>query len=40
MDGTNWNDVTPDITATGNSATATNGAGSQPIRFYRVLVLP
>jgi hypothetical protein len=37
---TNWTDLPPDLTATGATATATNIVGSQPLRFYRVRVVP
>jgi hypothetical protein len=38
--GTNWMDALPDVTATGATATGTNFAGDQPLRFYRVLLVP
>jgi hypothetical protein len=34
--GTNWLDAAPDVTAAGDTATATNTAAGQPSRFYRV----
>jgi hypothetical protein len=37
---TNWNDVVPDVPATGPTTTATNVVGSAPQRFYRVKVVP
>ncbi|MDW8308839.1 MAG: MBG domain-containing protein, partial [Verrucomicrobiales bacterium] len=37
---TNWTDIAPDVTATGPSASLTNAVGSDPRRFYRVLLLP
>ncbi len=35
-----WNDLAPDVTATGPNATATDAPGAVSQRFYRVLVLP
>ena len=40
LNGTNWNDVSPDITATGSTITQTNILGSVPQRFCRVLLVP
>jgi hypothetical protein len=37
---TNWADLPPDITATASTAVATDTVGSDPQRFYRILVLP
>ncbi len=37
---TNWNPVLPDVTATGNTAMATNSLANASARFYRILVLP
>ena len=39
-DFTNWNSVTPDVTATGPASSATNTVGSSILRLYRVLLLP
>jgi hypothetical protein len=39
LNGTNWNSVSPDITATGQTITQTNILGSAPQRFCRVLVV-
>lgn len=36
---TNWLDVTPDVTASGPAANATNVTGNQPVRLYRVKVV-
>jgi hypothetical protein len=36
---TQWNDILPDVMATGPTATATRPLGSSPQRFYRVLVV-
>jgi hypothetical protein len=40
LGGSNWTDVTPDILATGATATATHPLGQSPQRFYRVILLP
>jgi hypothetical protein len=37
---TNWTDIVPDVTASGPSASQTNAVGTDPRRFYRVLLLP
>jgi hypothetical protein len=37
---TNWNDVEPDIIASGSTVTATDTVGALQQRFYRVIVLP
>jgi hypothetical protein len=37
---TNWQNLTPDVTATGDTASQTNSPLSDAQRFYRVLVLP
>jgi hypothetical protein len=37
---TNWTDLLPDITATASTASTTDTVGSDPQRFYRILVLP
>jgi hypothetical protein len=37
---TNWQNVTPDVTATGPSTTTTNAIGSSLWRFFRVLLVP
>jgi hypothetical protein len=39
LNGTNWNDVSPDVTATGLTITQTNIPGTLPQRFYRVLLV-
>jgi uncharacterized repeat protein (TIGR01451 family) len=36
----NWSNLSPDITATSSTATATDPISSSPQRFYRVLKLP
>ncbi len=40
LNGTNWNNVSPDITANGSTITQTNILGDAPQRFCRVLVVP
>jgi len=37
---TNWNNVTPDVLATGTNASATNTPVGPNARFYRVLLVP
>ena len=37
---TNWLNLTPDVLAMGTMAAATNVVGSQPMRFYRVMLVP
>jgi hypothetical protein len=37
---TNWQNVTPDVLATGPSVTTTNAIGSAASRFFRVLLMP
>jgi hypothetical protein len=37
---TNWNDLPPDVTATGSRTTATNSLDNSPLRLYRVFQLP
>jgi hypothetical protein len=37
---TNWQDLLPDITASADTASATNAVGSAASRFYRVMVVP
>ena len=37
---TNWQNVTPDFAAAGQTLSATNTIGSSPCRFFRVLQLP
>jgi len=39
LDDSAWNNVEPDIPATGSSTSATNVVGDLPQRFYRVLML-
>ena len=36
----NWSNLTPDVTATGPTASRTENPGSTPQRFYRILLLP
>jgi len=38
--GENWTDLTPDVIATGATATASDTPGSDAERFYRILVVP
>ena len=38
--GTNWQDLTPDVTANGDTASQTDSAPIGAQRFYRILVLP
>ncbi len=40
LDSTNWNNLSPDISATGDSASFTNNAGVNFQRYYRILQLP
>jgi hypothetical protein len=40
LTSTNWNDITPDVPATGASATLTTPVGDAAQRYYRVFVLP
>jgi hypothetical protein len=40
LTATNWNAVSPDVFASGPTATATNNISGSTNRFYRVLVLP
>ncbi len=39
LNGGGWNNLSPDVTATGSMATQTNAVGSTPQRFYRVNLL-
>jgi Bacterial Ig domain len=39
LNDTNWNDVSPDVTATGSTLTETNILDDAPQRFYRVLLV-
>jgi hypothetical protein len=39
LGSTTWNDVLPDVLATGPTATTTNAVGNSPQRFYRVLLV-
>ena len=39
LDSTNWNDVSPDVTATGPTSTQTNVLDGASERFYRIRVL-
>ncbi len=38
--GTNWLNLSPDITATNVTASAVDSPGNAPQRFYRVMVVP
>jgi VCBS repeat-containing protein len=40
ISNTNWTDISPDVTASGPTASATDNATSAHQRFYRVLLLP
>ena len=40
LSSTNWQNVSPDLTATGQTVTATNAVGHSLSRFFRVLQLP
>ena len=39
LNGGGWTDISPDVTATGSTATQTNAVGSVSQRFYRIEVL-
>ena len=39
LNGAIWNDLSPDVTATGLTANQTNNVGAVPQRFYRIKVL-
>jgi hypothetical protein len=39
LSNTNWNDLAPDVTATGSTASYTDHPGGAPRRFYRILLL-
>ena len=39
LNGGGWTDLSPDVTATGSTATQTNAVGSAPQQFYRVELL-
>jgi hypothetical protein len=39
LNGAVWNDLLPDVTATGLTTSQTNAVGSAPQRFYRIMVL-
>ena len=39
LNGGSWTDLSPDVTATGLTATQTNAVGSAPQQFYRVRLL-
>jgi hypothetical protein len=39
LNGGGWTDLSPDVTATGSTATQTNAVGSVSQRFYRIKVL-
>jgi VCBS repeat-containing protein len=38
LSGSSWNDLPPDVTATGPTTTATNALGNATQRFYRVVL--
>jgi O-glycosyl hydrolase len=40
LSGSNWVDLLPDVIATGTAASGTNLLDGQPVRFYRVRVVP
>jgi len=40
LEGTNWNDVPPNLVATGSKASLTDTVGVAAQRFYRVALLP
>jgi hypothetical protein len=40
LGGTNWQEVLPDVTATGPMASATSTTSSSGQQFYRVIVVP
>jgi len=40
LDDTNWNDLLPDVTATGLEATVTTPVTGSTQRFYRVFLVP
>jgi hypothetical protein len=40
FDVANWVDLTPDITATNDTASATDNSSDDARRFYRVRVVP
>ena len=40
LDDTNWNDLLPDVTATGSTATTNDTVGGSTRRSYRVSLLP
>lgn len=40
LNNTNWVDLVPDFTATGNTASATNNPSGATQRFYRVKIVP
>ena len=39
LNGTNWINVSPDVTATGPTTTKTNAVGNAPQQFYRISLL-
>jgi hypothetical protein len=39
LSGTNWINVSPDVTATGPITTETNVIGNAPQKFYRIILL-
>jgi hypothetical protein len=40
LDSTNWQDIAPDVSATGTTLTLTNVLNASRARFFRVLLLP
>src|SRR5262249_42948749 len=38
LGATNWNTLSPDVIASGSTATLTNTVGALPQRFYRVMI--
>jgi hypothetical protein len=40
LNAVGWEDLPPPVTATGETATATNSVGNLPQRFYRILLMP
>ena len=39
LNGGGWTDLSPDVTATGSTATQTNAVGNAPQRYYRIVLL-
>jgi hypothetical protein len=40
LSSTNWQNVMPDVLASGPNVTTTNAIGSSASRFFRVLLMP